>query len=259
MKYNTNQIIESLENGHQINYIFFWSHKKTTPVSKSCFSQWYDSKFIVEGNEYYSTEQWMMAEKALLFGDKEKYKQIIDNHNPKKIKALGRQVKYFNQRVWEENRYKIVVNGNLQKFSQNKELFEYIKTTNKKILVEASPVDMIWGVGLGQDNPDISSPYFWKGLNLLGYALMEVRDFLCRIDEFKPLINPKLPPWLACPELDRYSLGWSMGYGEDYMHEFTQYYASLDQSERMIYELTFPVRGEWNGWYQRKHERDYLQ
>ena len=178
MKYTNKKIIERFESGENMEFLFFWGHRKSNKINKSCFSQWYESKFVVNGIEYQTAEHYMMAEKALLFNDKEIYHQIITSTKPEKVKKLGRQVKNFNQKIWEENRFEIVIRGNFHKFNQNPELSEFLKNTNESILVEASPIDNIWGIGLAQDNEDAKNPYFWNGLNLLGYALMETRDVL---------------------------------------------------------------------------------
>ena len=119
-----------------------------------------------------------MAEKAKLFNDTTAYQQIITSTKPGKVKELGRNVTNFNQKIWEENRYQIVVKGNFHKFSQNQKLSDFLKNTKNRVLVEASPLDSIWGIGLAQENDNISNPTNWNGLNLLGYALMEVRDML---------------------------------------------------------------------------------
>jgi len=116
----------------------------------------------------------MMAEKAKLFNDTTVYQQIITSTKPGKVKELGRNITNFNQKVWEENRYQIVVKGNFHKFSQNQKLSDFLKNTKNRILVEASPLDS----GLAQENDNISNPTNWNGLNLLGHALMEVRDML---------------------------------------------------------------------------------
>lgn len=249
MKYTNEKIIKRLESGENLKYLLFWDHKKTDEITKSCFSQWFDSTFKVAGTEFHTAEHYMMAEKALLFGDMAIYEQIVNSSKPGKVKELGRQVKDFNQRVWEENRFQIVVRGNFHKFSQNKDLGIFLKRTNDRILVEASPVDNIWGIGLAQNDKNAENPYFWNGLNLLGYALMETRDILNEIGEFKPLENPILPPWLAYPKLDRYNIGWSMGYGETHLMELGKYFDGLDPIEKRIYELTYPATGEWEGWY----------
>jgi len=178
MKYSNQIIINRLDSGENIKYLFFWGHTKTERITKTCFSQWYESKFVVDGVEFNTAEQWMMAQKALLFDNQEIYQQILISTKPGKIKELGRQVKSFNQKVWEEKRFDIVVKGNFYKFSQNSTLQIFLKNTKDRVIVEASPVDTIWGIGLSQNNENATNPYKWKGQNLLGYALMEVRDLL---------------------------------------------------------------------------------
>jgi len=91
---------------------------------------------------------------------------------------LGRQVKNYDDKLWLANRYEIVKQGNYHKFSQNKDLKTFLINTKDRVLVEASPVDPIWGIGMATDHKDVSNPEKWKGLNLLGFALMEVRDEL---------------------------------------------------------------------------------
>ncbi|WP_427910030.1 NADAR family protein [Shewanella algae] len=98
--------------------------------------------------------------------------------NPGAAKAIGREVVGFNQEVWDERRFEIVLNANLAKFAQHTELKSFLLNTGNRILVEASPVDKVWGIGLAQDHPESEIPRRWKGLNLLGFALMEVRDRL---------------------------------------------------------------------------------
>ena len=120
----------------------------------------------------------MMGQKALLFDDKELFEKILMENHPKTIKALGRQVSNFDGKEWDKIKYKIVVDGNFYKFSQNNEMLEILQSTNDKILVEASPYDKIWGVGLDKNNEKIYDPNYWRGENLLGFALMEVRDVL---------------------------------------------------------------------------------
>ena len=249
MNYTNEKIIERFESGEKLKFLLFWGHSKSDRLTKSCFSQWYESKFEVNGIEFLTAEHFMMAEKALLFNDKEIYNQIIKSSKAGKVKELGRQVQHFNQQIWEENRFEIVVRGNFHKFSQHFELSEFLKNTNDRVLVEASPVDNIWGIGLAQDNEDAEKPYLWKGLNLLGYALMETRDILNEIGEFKPLENPTLPPWLAYPEIDKYSIGWRMGYGETHMMDLNKYWKNLNDTDKRIYQLTYPARGKWKDWY----------
>ena len=122
----------------------------------------------------------MMAEKAKLFGDSEARDKILQSKHPKQAKELGRMVLGFQDDVWTEKRSEIVVDGNRAKFLQNEDLKEFLIQTRNRILVEASPVDKIWGIGLAEDDLNIENPLKWKGLNLLGFALMEVRDELIK-------------------------------------------------------------------------------
>ena len=120
----------------------------------------------------------MMAEKAKMFGDSECREKILAANSPGAAKALGREVRGFQEERWQRARYDIVVRANSKKFSQNHELGEFLLNTKKRILVEASPRDRIWGIGLAKEDPHSENPLLWRGLNLLGFALMDVRDAL---------------------------------------------------------------------------------
>jgi ribA/ribD-fused uncharacterized protein len=185
MKYSTQQLIEDTKQGTKPNFLFFWGHqpRKDGKITSSCLSQWWLSSFKDENYEYCCTEQFMMAEKARLFGDIETENDILMSDSPAKIKALGRKVKNFDEEKWLKNRYGIVRKANLLKFSQNTDLKEFLLSTGNKIIVEASPLDSIWGIALAKDHPDAEQPEKWKGLNLLGFALMEVRDELLNLPQ----------------------------------------------------------------------------
>lgn len=163
--------------GEPLDFTFFWGHQRSkSAVTASCFSQWYEAEFVVEGQRYPTAEHFMMAEKAALFDDQEIRAQVLQAPTPNAAKALGRKVRGFNDQRWLQHRYDIVVRANQAKFSQNPELNEYLMRTGSRVIVEASPVDAIWGIGLAQDHADVNDPNLWKGLNLLGFALMQVRD-----------------------------------------------------------------------------------
>jgi ribA/ribD-fused uncharacterized protein len=166
----------------ETKYLFFWGHtpKQKGEVDKSCFSQWFPAAFEVAGDTYTTAEHWMMAEKARLFGNEEVRQRILAAKHPAEAKKLGREVTGFNPQVWDEQKYDLVQAGNYQKFSQHRPLKEYLLNTGSRVLVEASPVDAIWGTGLATDHPDAMQPAKWPGQNLLGFALMEVRDQLRR-------------------------------------------------------------------------------
>ena len=170
----------SVNSGNKLKYLFFWGHtpKSHSLVDQSCLSNWFPAEFSVEGDQYSTAEHYMMAEKARLFGDLSIREEILQAKNPGAAKRLGRKVKDFNQEEWEKNRFKIVVAGCFAKFSQNQSLKEFLLNTEDRVLVEASPVDPIWGIGLAKDHKDIENPNTWKGLNLLGFSLMEARDQL---------------------------------------------------------------------------------
>ncbi|PYC19774.1 DUF1768 domain-containing protein [Pseudomonas jessenii] len=163
--------------GEPLDFTFFWGHQRSkNAVTASCFSQWYEAEFVVEGQRYPTAEHFMMAEKAALFDDQEIRAQVLLAPTPNAAKALGRKVRGFNDQLWLQHRYDIVVRANQAKFSQNPELNEFLMRTGSRVIVEASPVDDIWGIGLAQDHTDVNDPNLWKGLNLLGFALMQVRD-----------------------------------------------------------------------------------
>lgn len=179
MKYSREMIIEKFNQQEKMKYVFFWGHtKKANEITKTCFSQWYPCTFVVDGVTYYTAEQYMMAQKALLFQDKKIFEEIMEAKHPKEYKALGRKIKGFDEKVWNEKKGQIVIEGNCAKFSQNETLKRFLLNTGNKVLVEASPYDRIWGIGLSADTPNIENPTIWKGQNLLGFALMEVRELL---------------------------------------------------------------------------------
>ena len=168
-----------VNSGETLEFIFFWGHTVSPgKMTKACFSQWYPCDFCVEDVSYHTAEQFMMAQKALLFGDQDTFKKIMAADNPKDYKALGRLVRNFDPKVWDERKFEIVCSGNHAKFSQNPELRAFLLGTGKSVLVEASPYDGIWGVKLALGDPRIWNPNNWDGQNLLGFALMETRDCL---------------------------------------------------------------------------------
>lgn len=180
MIYNIADLKEAYLAGKKFKFVFFWGHTPSADgvIDASCLSQWWKCSFEVEGVKYCCAEQFMMAQKASLFGDDEMLSAIMQTSNPKEMKAYGRAVRNFDKEKWEEVCYEIVKKGNLAKFSQNPELWEFLKGTRARILVEASPRDRIWGIGMGKTNPDAECPIKWRGTNLLGFALTETRDLL---------------------------------------------------------------------------------
>ena len=164
--------------------LLFYGHKVTKTVTETCLSQWYPCKFEADGVSYTSAEQYMMAEKAKLFGDEEIRAEILSTSDPRKCKALGRKVQNFDKVVWDKGKKNIVHKGNTRKFLQNSALRNFLLSTGDRVLAEASPTDRIWGIGLGKNNPGALEPEKWRGQNLLGFTLMRVRDFIAFMDMF---------------------------------------------------------------------------
>ncbi len=182
MKYTNKRIQEQYNKGENLKFLFFWGHQpnKDGGIGKSCFSQWWQSEFVIDTINYKTAEHYMMAEKARLFKDEEILQEILKVDHPHDAKKLGRKVSDFDPSVWNTHKFEIVVKGNEAKFSQNSLLKEFLLNTKERILVEASPRDRIWGIGMGQSNEKVMNPNLWRGQNLLGYALMEVRDMLIK-------------------------------------------------------------------------------
>lgn len=180
MKYSNDWLKQHVAKGERPDFLFFWGHQPSRDGSiiKTCLSQWWPSDFSENGIVYKTAEHYMMAEKARLFGDHEILEKILVKTSPKDVKDLGRQIRNFDAAIWDEAKYGIVRQGNYLKFSQNESLKHFLIQTSSKVLVEASPVDLIWGIGLAEDNPQAKNPAGWKGENLLGFALMQVRDAL---------------------------------------------------------------------------------
>jgi ribA/ribD-fused uncharacterized protein len=148
-------------------YVFFWS---------GIYSQWHKAPMVIDKIEYNSCEQYMMHQKALLFGDEDIAELIMQESNPREQKKYGRMIKGFDKKVWEQNCLAIVYEGNLAKFTQNSDLKSAMLSTSDRFFVEASPKDNIWGIGMAEDEMDVEDPSYWLGLNLLGQALTLVKN-----------------------------------------------------------------------------------
>jgi ribA/ribD-fused uncharacterized protein len=173
-------LLAAVKCGHAAKYLLFWGHQASADgsVSSACFSQWWPAAFTVDGAAYATAEHFMMAEKARLFADDEIRRRILAAASPGAAKRLGREVRGFDERAWLDARFAIVVRGNLAKFTQNPALGGFLRATGERVLVEASPVDRIWGIGLAAADARATDPERWRGLNLLGFALMAVRRHL---------------------------------------------------------------------------------
>jgi ribA/ribD-fused uncharacterized protein len=141
-------------------------------------SNWYLSPFTVEKKTFSSVEQFMMYRKAICFGDTAVAKNILSTDDAFQIKALGRQVTNYDEHIWNGIRQIVVYEGLLAKFSQNEDLKDKLKSTGEAILAECAVKDQIWGIGLSMTDPNRLDLSKWRGQNLLGYALMMVRERL---------------------------------------------------------------------------------
>lgn len=151
------------------NYVFFWG---------GICSQWYHSEFVLEGEKFTSAEQYMMWKKAKLFNDEDVANEIMKTNNPREQKSLGRKVRGFDKYKWEQVCRDYVYEGNYAKFTQNPELKDELLTYGNREIVEASPEDRIWGIGMHETDPNILDKDKWNGTNWLGEAIMKVRDEL---------------------------------------------------------------------------------
>jgi len=152
-------------------HVFFWN---------SIYSQWYTTpkQFTENGVVFSNAEKYMMVKKSEVFGATDILEQMIKSDNPRLIKQLGRQISNFSDEVWDQHKMDIVTQGNVLKFGQNPDLLEILKEHKDKIIVEASPQDKIWGIGLHWDNDDVLDESKWKGQNLLGECIMRARNIL---------------------------------------------------------------------------------
>ena len=164
------------------NPVFFWSQKSKTNngLGEECLSNWYPCEFIdpITKIKYFNTEQWMMEKKADLFKDRKIQEQILRTKDPKTCKDLGRKVKKFNKNIWFKNCKLIVKSGCFLKFSQNEKLKNYLLSTSNRLIVEASPYDCIWGIGMSEECAKKTDIHEWSGKNYLGECLMKVRNML---------------------------------------------------------------------------------
>jgi hypothetical protein len=174
------QLAEIVSAGRPVKWLMFWGHQPQPDgsIGKGCLSQWWPCRFTVDEVEYASAEHWMMAAKARLFDDPESLPQILAAKTPAEAKKLGRLVRGFDEQIWTAQRFDLVVQGNVAKFGQDEALRGFLLSTGNRVLVEASPRDRIWGIGMGAANEAATDPARWRGRNLLGFALMEAREQL---------------------------------------------------------------------------------
>ncbi|UGL62848.1 hypothetical protein [Xanthomonas phage MET13-T1] len=142
------------------------------------FSQWYPSPMVIDGVEYGCAEQYMMAQKARVFGDEQALDEIMATQSPAEQKAIGRRVRGFDRRQWDSVSRDVVMRASLHKFTSNPKLRAQLLLTEGTLLVEASPTDVIWGIGLDERDPRCHDPKEWRGTNWLGQVLTDLRESL---------------------------------------------------------------------------------
>ncbi|WP_018683567.1 NADAR family protein [Actinokineospora enzanensis] len=180
MRANLDDLLARTRSGERVKFLFFWGHQpeRDGSIGKGCLSQWWPALFQVDGQEFASAEHYMMWRKATLFDDASSAAEILAAGHPKQAKDLGRGVRGFDAEVWEAARYEIVLAASVAKFGQNPDLRAFLLGTGDRVLVEASPLDTVWGIGLAADDPRAENPADWQGSNLLGFALCETRALL---------------------------------------------------------------------------------
>ena len=148
-------------------HIYFWN---------GVYSQWSKSIFTEDGVTYPNAEQYMMQKKAEVFGATDILDQMKKTSDPRVVKGLGRKIKNFDDAIWDKHKMKIVTQAQILKFTQNPLLLEQLLEDRDRVIVEASPVDRVWGIGLHYDNDEVLNESNWNGQNLLGKCIMEARE-----------------------------------------------------------------------------------
>ncbi len=170
-------LVGTVRAGQRVKYLHFWGHtpRRDGTLGASCLSQWWPSPYTVDGVTYATAEHWMMAAKARLFDDADAERAVLAARTPAEAKNAGRLVRGFDEAIWARERFGVVVTGSVHKFASDPALRDFLLGTGERVLVEASPLDRVWGVGLAADDPRIQDPEKWRGANLLGFALMGAR------------------------------------------------------------------------------------
>ncbi|HEU5074736.1 MAG TPA: NADAR family protein [Polyangiaceae bacterium] len=177
--YTRERLVEAIAHGLEPTYLFFWGHTaKAGSEGRECLSQWYPAPFSEDGVCYPTAEHYMMAGKARLFGDEAMLAAILKAVSPAEAKQLGRRVQGFVDAQWKQHCSRIVVSASVLKFGQNPRLGSFLLASGDSVIVEASPRDRIWGIGMSRNNPRARDPRHWRGQNLLGFALMTARHEL---------------------------------------------------------------------------------
>lgn len=220
-------------------YVFFW---------KNPFSQQYVSEFTcisvvdedLDIKTYNCVEQFLMSEKALLFEDKESFDKIMESKSPKVQKELGRNIRGFKNKKWNHMKVKISLAGNMAKFTQNPNLRQHLLNTGTKTIVEASPSDDIWGIGIGIQDPKIGQPKRWKGQNLLGKVLMETRKRILA-DIKEDMVDESINDSCSEQELDIISIDYSEMTEIQLLDEQDRIKAEIERLKSALVDINFEL------------------
>ncbi|EIV93049.1 NADAR family protein [Frankia sp. QA3] len=163
-----------------LRFRFFWGQRQAVAdgTGAGCLSLRWPARFAVDGVDYPSAQHYVLVRKARLFGDHATAETVLALPAPIPLAAVGRRIRGFDETVWDRHRYAVAVAANSAKFAQNAILRTYLTGTAGLVLADTSPRDRIWGIGCDRDDDRASRPSAWPGRNLLGFALMEVRDAL---------------------------------------------------------------------------------
>lgn len=180
LPFDVDDLCKRVQAGEVFSYSHFYGHtpRKDGRLSNAVFSQFYPCRFELDGQVYHWAEQWMMAGKARLFDDEGSLQKIMAARSAQECKQLGREVANYDEARWNDVRFDMVTQGSAAKFGQDAVLKDYLLATGDELLVESAPQDRIWGIGLDRDDPGASNPLAWRGLNLLGFALVRARGVL---------------------------------------------------------------------------------
>lgn len=181
--YSLEKLQEVWRRGQRFPFVFFHAHSEDDvicdPYNSTCCTQWFPCEFIDEtGRKYNCCEQYMMAQKAILFNDRRTLKKILECSDPRTIKKYGREVKRFDQVKWDENCQEIVFHGNLLKFTQNEKFRNFLLSVPKNAIFVEATSDGRWGIRFKEKNPKSQDPLKWGGTNFLGFQITRVRDFI---------------------------------------------------------------------------------
>jgi len=168
---------QRVDAGWRPGFVFFLAPEASTAPApgSGCLSQWYAAPMTSDGERFHTAEHYMMWRKAMLFGDHGTARMILADADPAVAKRLGREVRNYDDTAWVRHRAEVVLDGSLLKFRQHPRLAQYLAATGDAILAETSPVDLIWGIGFGEEDERARDPQVWPGMNLLGFVLMEAR------------------------------------------------------------------------------------